>query len=228
MHHVILHSHRALHSLQWPLVSDSWTWGEVKFIMATLNLNRRCNPFIPWNYLFYYAYSSNFHANRTDVSQFFHIVKAVQKNKCSSGSKRHYYPSSETRLRRILPRPHRVSNSHIVPLSISHTTQVTQTTNVGLKNAFISASGTRRLRGSFTNILPKVSCSLPFLESLNMPFKILLFVVSEAKEFRWSYYSATDSAAAYEFLLFPFGVIVKTSWIQCGQTLIPMRFFSES
>ena len=65
---------------------------------------------------------------------------------------------SETRLRRILPRPHRVSNSHIVPSSISHTTRVTQTTNVGLNNAFTSASGTRRLRGSFTNILPKVSC----------------------------------------------------------------------
>ena len=27
----------------------------------------------------------------------------------------------------------------------------------------------------------------------------------------------------YEFLLFLFGVIVETSWIQCGQTLIPAR-----
>ena len=67
------------HTLLPAFVSDPWTWGEVKFIMATfnLNLNRHCNPFIRWNYLFYYAYSSNFHANRTDVVQFFHIVKAV-------------------------------------------------------------------------------------------------------------------------------------------------------
>ena len=135
VHHVILDSHRALHSLQWPLVSDSWTWGEVKFIMATLNSNRGCNPFIRWNYLFYYTYSSNFHAYR-DLSK-------QSLNRFSSRSKRHFY-SSETKLFYLdhLAFP----NLQVVPLSISHTTRVTQTTNIGLKNAFTSTFGTRRLR----------------------------------------------------------------------------------
>ena len=58
---------------------------------------------------------------------------------------------------------------------VSHTTRVTQTTNIGLKTCS-SVSGTRRLNGSFSIILPKVSCSFPFLKSLNMLLKKLLFV----------------------------------------------------
>ena len=70
----------------------------------------------------------------------------------------------------IPPRPHRDTsfpNSRMVPLSISHTTQVTQTTNIGLKTRLPRA---RRLRGSFSIILPKVSFLFPFLKSLTLIF----------------------------------------------------------
>ena len=92
--------------LQWPLVSDSSTWGEVKFIMATLNLNRRCNPFIRWNYLFYYAYSSNFHAyrNLSKQSLIERIGPLQDRNDITI-----QITTSETKLCRILPRLPRVS-----------------------------------------------------------------------------------------------------------------------
>ena len=138
--------------MQWPLVSDSWTWGEVKFIMATLNLNRRCNPFIRWNYLFYYAYSSNFHAYRN-------LSRQSLKKRLGLLQDR-----NDITIQKLLQKLSYVGfyldylafpNSQVVPLSISHTTRVTKTTNIGLKNAFTSTSGTRRLRRSFSNILPK-------------------------------------------------------------------------
>ena len=70
------------------LVSDSWTWGEVKFIMATLNLNRRCNPFIRWKYLFYYSYSSSF-THIASVTQFFQpSIDCITRS--SSRSKQRY------------------------------------------------------------------------------------------------------------------------------------------
>ena len=70
------------------LVSDSWTWGEVKFIMATLNLNRRCNPFIQWKCLFYYAFSSSF-THIASVTQFFQpSIDCITRS--SSRSKQRY------------------------------------------------------------------------------------------------------------------------------------------
>ena len=77
--------------------------------------------------------------------------------------------------RNLIPsRPHRehaFPNSHMVPLSISHATRVTQTTNIGLKKRLPRA---RRLRGSFSIIPLKVGCLFPFLKSLTV--KKLLFV----------------------------------------------------
>ena len=62
----------------------------------------------------------------------------------------------------------------MVPLSISPT-RVTQTTNIGLKTCSpLLPAGARRLVGSFSIILPKVSCLFPFLKSLNMLFKKLI------------------------------------------------------
>ena len=138
------HAEHCIAFLQWPLVSDSSTWGEVKFIMAALNLNRRCNPFIWWNYLFYYAYSSNFHAYRN-------LSKQSLKKRIGLLQDR-----NDITIQKLLQKLSYVGfyldylafpNSQVVPLSISHTARVTKTT--------VSTSGTGRLRGSFSNILPK-------------------------------------------------------------------------
>ena len=148
MHHVILDSHRALHSLQWPLVSDSWTWGEVKLIMATLNLNRRCNPLIRWKYLFYYAYSSNFHAYRTEPS----LSKQSLSKRIGLLQDRNgvtiQKTSSETKLCRILPLPPRVMScvSKFTYDSFIHIAydSSNQDHQFWSQNAFTSASGTRQ------------------------------------------------------------------------------------
>ena len=70
----------------------------------------------------------------------------------------------------------------------------------------------------------------PFLKSLI--FKKLLFVeypIFWDEGIQRSYYSATDSATGfYEFSLFLFGITVEASWIQWGQTLIPVRVLSQS
>ena len=135
--HVILawESRRALHSLL--AVTSRKRFMNLRrgqFIMATLNLNRRCNPFIRWKYLFYYAYSSNFHAYRN-------LSKQSLKKRIGPLQDRDditiQITTSETK---YLAFP----NSQVVPLSVSHTSRVTKTTNICLKNAFTSTSGTRR------------------------------------------------------------------------------------
>ena len=80
--------------------------------------------------------------------------------------------TSETKLCRIdhLAFP----NSQVTPLSISHTTRVTKTTNIGLKNTFTSTSGTRRL--SVLVISYQGELFVPFPQSLNILFKNLSFV----------------------------------------------------
>ena len=42
------------------------------------------------------------------------------------------------------------------------------------QNTFTSATGAKRLRGSFNLILPKVSCLFPFLKSLSIILKVFL------------------------------------------------------
>ena len=54
-------------------------------------------------------------------------------------------------------------NLQVVPLSISHTTRVTQTTNIGLENAFTSTFGTRRLRAVISY---QSELFAPFLQKL--------------------------------------------------------------
>ena len=107
-------------------------------------------------------------------------------------------------------------NSHMVPLSISFTTRVTQSTNIGLKTRLPRA---RRLRGSFSIILLKVSCLFPFLKSLTVIFKKFICRISKFPRRRNSDNLITGLQIVrlvYEFLSFLFGVRVKTSWIQSG------------
>ena len=90
------------------------------------------------------------------------------------------------------------------------------------KRVHLCFPGSRRLRGSFSIILPNVSSLFPFFKSLRM----LFCRIPKIPRRRNSEDLVTRKqilGLVYEFLLFLFGVIVETSWIQCGQTLIPMR-----
>ena len=67
------------------------------------------------------------------------------------------------------------------------------------QNAFTSGTGARRLRGSFSIILTKVSCLFPFLKNLSVLFKELLLVeypIFEDEDVQkiLLYYCAIDSA----------------------------------
>ena len=122
-----------------------------------------------------------------------------------------------------------LNNNHLVfPIShmVSHRIRVTQTTNIGLKNAFTSASGTRRPLWSFSNILPKWVVRSLSLKAWICYLKI--FYCRIPKFPRWK--NSDDLLSrlqilrpVYKFLLFLFGGIVEMSWIQCGQTSILVR-----
>ena len=75
----------------------------------------------------------------------------------------HLYQLVSTRVSKVI-------YGSLNPLSISHTTQITQATNPS-QNAFTSSTGARRLRGSFNIFLTKVSCLIPFLERFSVLFK---------------------------------------------------------
>ena len=113
-------------------------------------------------------------------------------------------------------------NSHMVPLSISHTTQITQTTNIGPKTSSPLLLELGGSVGLSVSSYPKwVVCSLSSKawESLRMLFKFFLYFkntqVSETKEFRGSYYWATDSATGSR-------VLVVSVWCYRGNMVTPM------
>ena len=109
-----------------------------------------------------------------------------------------------------------LNNNHLVfPIShmVSHRIRVTQTTNIGLKNAFTSASGTRRPLWSFSNILPKWVVRSLSLKAWISYLKI--FYCRIPKFPRWK--NSDDLLSrlqilrlVYKFLLFLFGGIVET------------------
>ena len=149
-----------------PSLSYPWTWGEVKFFISTwINLN----PFSIFTHIHVglmlpISNIHRLHLSKQSLNKRLGLLQDqndITIQETSSENKAVLDSTSTTSRFQI----------HKWLLSISHTTRVTQTTNIGLKNAFASTSGTRRLRGSFSIILPKVtSCLLPFLKGLNILF----------------------------------------------------------
>ena len=91
------------------------------------------------------------------------------------------------------------------------------------QNAFTSATKARRLRESFSIILPKDFDLFPFLQSFSILFTKNICRIPKFPRRR----NSEDLTArqlilplVYEFLLFLLRVIMETSWIQCGQTII--------
>ena len=75
----------------------------------------------------------------------------------------------------ILPWPLREHSALVIPNSrLPYPYRLRPDYQYRSQNAFTSATGAKRLRGSFSLILPKVCCLFPFLESLSIILKVFL------------------------------------------------------
>ena len=127
-------------------------------------------------------------------------------------------------------------NSHMVPLAVSFTTQMTQTTNYGLTRCLprcLGISGSKILSiSSYPKWVDK------FLFSKSMLFENLyLHRIPKFRKQRnsealiiwnWNQIPRLITTKYLQNILFLFGVTVEMSRLQSGNTLTPVRVVSHS